>query len=201
VWNGDALALDALLGRPAERTPPRSLSGLALLLGLRGRAADLVHHEIRFPADYDAEFDDLFGARRAPRDPTLYLSASCATDPGEAPADGVNLFVLANAPASAAAAEIDALEERVLERLGVGERIAVRARRGPAELERETGAVGGAIYGAAPHGRLAPMRRPGLEVRGVRGVLRVGGSVHPGGGLPLVMLGAKAVADLVGSER
>jgi phytoene dehydrogenase-like protein len=57
--------------------------------------------------------------------------------------------------------------------------------------------VGGAIYGAAPHGRLAPLRRPGPEVPGVRALLRVGGTVHPGGGLPLVMLGARTVANLV----
>jgi len=106
--------------------------------------------------------------------------------------------VLVNVPAGADDAALGALEERVIDRLGVRGRIAVQARRGPADLERETGAVGGAIYGAAPHGRLAPIRRPGPEVRGVRGLLRVGGTVHPGGGLPLVMLGAKTVADLVG---
>ncbi len=200
VWNGDALALDALLGRRPRRPAPRSLSGLALMLGLRTRRADLVHHEIRFPADYDAEFDAVF-AGRAPADPTLYLSASCATDPGAAPPGGENLFVLVNAPARAAAADIGALEERVVDRLGVRDRIAVRAARGPADLERETGAVGGAIYGAAPHGRLAPLRRPGPQVRGVRGLLRVGGTVHPGGGLPLVMLGARTVAGLVGPAR
>ena len=56
-------ALDAeavrrdLLGRPL-RVRERSLSGLALMLGLRGRTPDLVHHTITFPADYDAEFDD-----------------------------------------------------------------------------------------------------------------------------------------------
>jgi phytoene dehydrogenase-like protein len=198
VWNGDALALDALLGRGPRRAPPRSLSGLAMMLGLRGRTPGLVHHEIRFPASYEAEFDDVFAHRRGPRDPTLYLSTSCATDPAAAPPGDENLFVLVNAPAGASAWEVDALERRVLDRLGLGGRIAMRARRGPADLARETGAVGGAIYGAAPHGRLAPLRRPGPAVRGVRGLLRVGGTVHPGGGLPLVMLGGKVVADLLG---
>jgi phytoene desaturase len=196
VWNGDELALDRLLGRAPERVSERSLSGLALMLGLRGVTPGRAHHEIRFPASYDAEFDDLF-AGRVPREPTVYLSTSSASDPGVAPAGNENLFVLVNAPAEAPAQAIDALEERVIDRLGVRERIVVRARRGPAELERETGAVGGAIYGAAPHGRLAPLRRPGPRVRGVRGLLRVGGTVHPGGGLPLVMLGARTVADLV----
>jgi phytoene desaturase len=197
VWNGDALALDRLLGRAPRRAPERSVSGLALMLGLCGTTPARVHHEIRFPAHYDAEFDDVFGARRAPRDPTLYLCRSCVSDADEAPPDAENVFVLVNAPAGAERADMAELEERVIDRLGVRERIVVRARRDPRDLERETGAVGGAIYGAAPHGRLAPLRRPGPEVAGVRGLLRVGGTVHPGGGLPLVMLGAATVARLL----
>ena len=63
----------------------RSLSGFALMLGLRGRTAGLAHHAITFPADYDAEFDDVFVARRPVREPALYVSAPSATDPGEAP--------------------------------------------------------------------------------------------------------------------
>jgi phytoene desaturase len=197
VWNGDALALDRLLGRAPRRPPERSISGLALMLGLRRTTPGRIHHEIRFPADYDAEFDDVFAARRTPRDPTLYLCRSCVSDPDEAPGDAENLFVLVNAPAGADEGAMVELEERVIDRLGVRERIAVRARRDPRDLERETVAVGGAIYGAAPHGRLAPLRRPGAEVAGVRGLLRVGGTVHPGGGLPLVMLGAATVARLI----
>jgi phytoene dehydrogenase-like protein len=74
----------------------------------------------------------------------------------------------------------------------------VSHRRTPADLERDSGAPGGAIYGAAPHGRTAAGRRPSVRVAGVRGLWRVGGSAHPGGGLPLVMLGAATVAREVG---
>jgi phytoene dehydrogenase-like protein len=59
--------------------------------------------------------------------------------------------------------------------------------------------VGGAIYGAAPHGRLATLRRPGPVVRGVDGLYRAGGTAHPGGGLPLVALSGGIVADLIGA--
>ena len=62
-------------------------------------------------------------------------------------------------------------------------------RRSPADLERDTGAAGGAIYGAAPHGRLGAIGRPGNRV--ADGVWPVGGTVHPGGGLPLVLLGGR----------
>jgi phytoene dehydrogenase-like protein len=83
--------------------------------------------------------------------------------------------------------------------LGVADRVVAAGRRTPADLERETGAVGGAIYGAAPHGRLATLRRPGPVVRGVDGLYRAGGTAHPGGGLPLVALSGGIVADLIGA--
>ena len=201
VWSGDALVLDRLLGRPTQPEPERSLSGFALMLGLRGRSGDLAHHTITFPADYDAEFDDVFVARRLVRDPTLYVSASCATDPAEAPVGAENWFVLVNAPADAPQAEADAYEQLLVDRLGVRERIVTSARRTPADLERETGAARGAIYGAAPHGRLGTLGRPGPVVRGVGGLYRAGGTAHPGGGLPLVALGGRAVARLIGPAR
>jgi phytoene desaturase len=204
VWNGDALALDRLLRRAAgprlaARAPGRrSSSGLALMLALRGREPGRAHHEIRFPADLDAELDDLFARGRPVRDPTLYVAAPWVTDPGDAPAGDEAWFVLVNAP-SGVAADWRAEGERVLERLGVDDRLLAWERRSPEDLERETGALGGAIYGAAPHGRLGSLRRPGHRVRGVRGLYRVGGTAHPGGGLPLVMLGARLVAGEVGA--
>ena len=193
-------ALDAeavhrdLLGRPL---PPRepSLSGLALMLGLRGRTPGLVHHAITFPADYDAEFDDVFSARRPVRDPTVYVSASCATDPAEAPPDAENWFVLVNAPPEGDA-DWEAEAERLIDRLGVRERIVARALRTPADLARETGAR--PIYGVAPHGRLGTLRKPGTTVPGIQGLWLTGGTVHPGGGLPLVMLGAATTARAIG---
>jgi len=187
----------------ARRSDP-SVSGLALMLALRGRPDGLVHHRIAFPADYDAEFDDVLVHRRPAREPTVYLSSSCATDPGEAPVGGENLYVLVNAPGEAGQ-DWAAEEERVLDRLAaVGwdarPRLVARARRTPGDLERETGATRGHIYGqVAPHGRLmGSLRRPGNRSPDADGLWLVGGAVHPGGGLPLVMLGAQIVARDIG---
>jgi phytoene desaturase len=201
VWNGDALALrQALEGRPARTRRARSSSGLALLLAVRGRDAGRAHHEITFPADYAAEFDDLFGHRRPVRDPTIYACTPWVTDPADAPAGLEGRFVLVNAPA-AVTADWDAEARRLLQRLGLGDRVVAWAARSPDDLAAQTGALGGAIYGAAPHGRLGALRRPGPRVRGVDGLFRVGGTTHPGGGLPLVMLGGRLVASMVGPAR
>jgi len=221
VANVDARAVyGGLLESPDPPAPPEatrtlraepSLSGFALMLGLRGRTPDLLHHTILFPADYDAEFDDIFARRRPVRDPTLYLSVSSRTDPSQAPAGGENMFVLANAPTHGRGldwdAAADAYEKRLLQLLSergfdVRERIAVRARRTPADLERETGAPGGSIYGPAPHGRLrGALTRPANVSQAARGLYLVGGTVHPGGGLPLVVLAGKLAAEAIGPAR
>jgi phytoene desaturase len=211
IVNADAAALPRLLERtvgPRRRfvpdpgrsvgPRPRSLSGLAMMLGLRGRTPGLAHHTITFPADYDAEFDDVFVRRVPVADPTIYVSAPVATDPADAPDGCEAWFVLVNAPALGDRAAWEPYAERLLDRLGVRDRVVARALRTPGDLERETGAVDGAIYGAAPHGRLATLRRPPNAVPGVRGLWLVGGTTHPGGGLPLVALGAATVARAVG---
>src|SRR5262249_34156286 len=101
VANADATEVyGRLLPRPRlagrlRRAP--SLAGFVLLLGVRGRTPGLAHHNVLFPADYDAEFDAIFGRHAAPvADPTIYLSVP--PDPAVCPDDHEAWFVLVNAP-------------------------------------------------------------------------------------------------------
>src|SRR4029450_11067197 len=82
----------------------------------------------------------------------------------------------------------------------VRQRIRWRGIRTPAALERETGAPGGAIYGTASHGPRAALLRPANRSP-VPGLYLVGGSAHPGGGLPIVALSAAALAGGLGRPR
>jgi phytoene desaturase len=183
--------------RLARATP--SLSGFVLLLALRGTTEGLAHHTVLFPEDYDAELDAVFGTSPA-ADPTVLLSRP----PGMAPAGHEGLFVLVNAPrhgpvdwhAQPGYADhvLDVLERRgilVRDRLLWSEVIT------PADLETRTGAVGGAIYGTSSNGPVAAFLRPANRSP-VPGLYLVGGSSHPGGGLPLVALSARIVSGLIG---
>jgi phytoene dehydrogenase-like protein len=69
--------------------------------------------------------------------------------------------------------------------------------RTPADLERDTRAPGGSIYGTSSNGARAAFLRAANRSP-VAGLFLVGGSAHPGGGLPLVGLSAEIVADLIG---
>ncbi len=78
----------------------------------------------------------------------------------------------------------------------IRDRILWRELRTPADLERTTRAPGGSIYGSSSNGPRAAFQRPANRSP-VPGLFLVGGSAHPGGGLPLVGLGAEIVADLI----
>jgi phytoene desaturase len=196
--------------RALRRATP-SLAGFVVLLALRGRTPGLAHHTVLFPQRYDDEFDAVFGrdARPVP-DPTVYVSAP--DDPALRPHEDCEAwFVLVNAPRHGvgpgavdwrAAGLAESYADRVLavlaERgLDVRDRVLWREVRTPADLERDTGAPGGAIYGTSSNGARAAFLRPANRSP-LPGLFLVGGSAHPGGGLPLVGLSAAIVADLVG---
>jgi phytoene desaturase len=203
--------------RALARTTP-SLSGVVLLLALRGRTPDLRHHTVLFPADYDREFDAVFGTgehRGRPRpvdDPTVYVSSP--DDPATRPDSGHEAwFVLVNAPRHSpddpsrgvnwdepglAGSYADRLLEVLAERgLDVRGRLLWREVRTPADLERDTRSVGGSIYGTSSNGARAAFLRPSNRSP-VPGLFLVGGSAHPGGGLPLVGMSAAIVAQQIG---
>ena len=187
----------------------RSMAGFVLLLGLTGRSPG-VAHRVFFPSDYDAEFDAIFGARPGPvADPTIYVHAP--DDPALRPDDdSEGWFVLVNAPAHDPGRGVDWDEPGLRESYGrhvldllatrgvdVRDRLRFVETITPADLERRTGAPGGAIYGTASHGPRAALRRPANRSP-LPGLYLVGGSAHPGGGIPLVLMSAEIAADLIG---
>jgi phytoene desaturase len=215
VANADAAHVYRdLLPRPAAarrlgRAVP-SLSGFVMLLGVRGRTPNLAHHNVLFPASYDAEFDAVFGDPAAPvADPTVYVSAP--DDPAIRPDGHEAWFVLVNAPRHgtgpgavdwSSATLSGSYAERVLGLLArrglpVADRLLFSHVITPYDLARATRAPGGAIYGTSSNGvRSAFLRPPNRS--GVDGLFLVGGSTHPGGGLPLVVLSARIVDGMIG---
>jgi phytoene desaturase len=209
-----------LTGRvaPGLRRGTPSLSGFVLLLALRGRTPNLRHHTVLFGGDYDDEFDSVFGTGRHARrpepvaDPTVYISSP--DDPATRPdADHEAWFVLVNAPRHSpkdprsgvdwrSPGLADSYADHVLDVLAargldVRHRVLWRDVRTPADLEQATRSVGGSIYGSSSNGSRAAFLRP-ANASGIRGLYLVGGSAHPGGGLPLVGMSARIVADLIG---
>ena len=193
-----------------------SLAGFSILLGLRpdSGAKKLEHHTILFPENYDAEFEAIFDAKKPVAKPTIYICAprdeSMVKDPGyEA------WSVLVNAPrhdqlsvngfdwsdknfANEYAQEIITQIESA--GISVRNRLEVLEIRTPLDLQNDVLAPGGSIYGTSSNGaRSAFLRAKNRSP--LKGLYLVGGSAHPGGGLPLVGLSAEIVALAVLEEN
>ncbi len=183
-----------------------SCSGFILLLGVEGLFSHLAHHNIFFSADYRQEFDDIFGRGRPPADPTIYLAITARSDPAHAPPGCENWFVLVNAPALGSGFDWESgamvYRDLVLERLArfgldVRDRLRVERILTPLDLARLSGAWRGALYGASSNHPLTAFRRPHNRAPEVKGLYFAGGTTHPGGGVPMVMLSARSAAQMV----
>lgn len=218
VCNGDLLATarlvpDRLRRRPAAERLDRyepSLSGFVLLAGVRRRYDSLLHHTVFFPERLESEFDDIFARRVAPDDPALYICNSGYSERDTAPEGASALFVLANAPYLSESWDWRQNREayaekiaRMLDRRGIGglDQAEVRQIYTPSDLQRDTYAYRGAIYGISSNTMRQTFFRPGNRDRDIDGLWYVGGTAHPGGGTPLVTLSGRLVAERIASAN
>lgn len=183
-----------------------SCSGFLLLLGLDKQHLELAHHNIFFSGDYRREFADIFQRGMPPEEPTIYVAITSKTDAAHAPPGGENWFVLVNAPPLGP--EFDWTTQAtiyrglVLDKLAqfgfeVRPHIQVERMLTPADLARSTGAWRGALYGVSSNSPWTAFRRPHNRAGDVRGLYFVGGTTHPGGGVPMVTLSGKVAAAMV----
>jgi phytoene desaturase len=182
---------------------------LVLLLGVKGQHPQLAHHNIFFSRDYRREFEDIFQRGIPPTDPTVYVAITSKSDPDHAPPGGENWFVLVNTPPLGPrfdwTAQTAAYRDLVLAKLAefgfdVRPKIEVEQILTPLDLQRFTGAWRGALYGASPNSPFTAFRRPHNRCPDVRGLYFVGGTTHPGGGVPMVMLSGKVVTGMIAKD-
>ena len=192
------------------KSATKSLAGFSLLLGLdnsKSKPVDVDHHNVYFPENYDLEFDQIFTQKVPVTDPTIYLCAPKDSSMVKG-ADKEAWFVLVNAPrhepesgwnwkdggqeyAQKIISKMDDLGLNVTNRLDFMEY------RTPADLENYAMAPGGSIYGTSSNSPVSAFLRARNRSK-VKGLFCVGGSAHPGGGLPLVGISAEIVAKAIG---
>ena len=167
---------------------------------------DLAHHNIFFSSNYRREFEQIFRQGVPPDEPTLYVSISARSTPEDAPPGSENWFVLVNAPPLGPSYDWEeqgqAYAETVLGWLAergydVRQKLICQQLLTPLDLERMSGARGGALYGASSNDRWAAFRRPHNRCPEVGGLYFAGGTAHPGGGVPMVTLSGKVAAGMV----
>jgi len=187
----------------------RSSSALIFYWGMNGISPQLDVHNIFFSADYLEEFHQLFGQKALHHDPTVYIYISSKYCRSDAPDNCENWFVMVNAPADVGQdweAMINQTRQNILKKLEqmlnrklsdciVSERIL-----SPPEIFKQTGSVNGSLYGSSSNSRYASFNRHANFRSDISGLYFVGGSVHPGGGIPLCLSSAGIVAGLVNEQ-
>jgi phytoene desaturase len=186
---------------------PRSSSALIFYWGINTSLPALDLHNIFFTEDYKAEFDHIWKQKSLYHDPTIYVFASNKLLPEDAPEGCENWFVMINVPAHDGSQDWDRLipetRKNIIEKLEriLGEDIAshieAEAILDPRGIQSRTASFQGALYGSSSNNLWAAFLRHPNFSRKIKGLYFCGGSVHPGGGIPLSLLSAKIVGDMV----
>lgn len=195
-----------------EKTLNQERSGSALIFywGIKREFPQLDLHNIFFAEDYKAEFDSIFEDKEIYSDPTVYVNITSKYEAGDAPEGCENWFVMVNAPGDYGDYHNEAIQRarsaiinklnRVL-KTNVEKLIEVERVLDPPKIEAQTSSYKGALYGAASNNSTAAFfRHPNFSNR-IQNLHFCGGSVHPGGGIPLCLNSAKIAVQTMKSEK
>ncbi|MDC3219881.1 phytoene desaturase family protein, partial [Saprospiraceae bacterium] len=184
----------------------RSSSALIFYWGINRIFPELDLHNILFSKNYKDEFKTIFEKKNISDDPTIYINITCKEEKNDAPKGSENWFVMVNTPGDYGQnwEKIIALtKQQILKKikrtLGVSieKWIVTEEILNPKLIEKKTSSYRGSLYGAASNSKFAAfLRHPNFSQK-IKNLYFCGGSVHPGGGIPLCLLSAKIVADQI----
>lgn len=189
----------------------RSSSALVFYWCINKEFAQMQLHNIFFSKDYKTEFEYIFKSKKLCSDPTIYVNITAKCEPGvHAPLGRENWFVMINVPANCGQ-DWNTIKEtarnNVIEKLNrllqidIEPLIENEETLDPVSIEKKTASYMGSLYGTSSNSRLAAFLRHPNFSKSIKGLYFVGGSVHPGGGIPLCIKSAKIMSEIVEDEK
>lgn len=188
----------------------RSSSAVIFYWGIKKQFKQLQLHNVFFGNTYQQEFKDIFTNKTISDHSTVYVNITSTMQPSHAPIGMQNWFVMVNAPANtgqnwellvqkARAAALQTLSTHLNESIEaeiISEQIL-----DPVLIEAQTASYMGSLYGTSSNSKLAAfLRHPNFSST-IKGLYFCGGSVHPGGGIPLCLHGANIVSNLIAKSN
>lgn len=184
----------------------RSSSAFVFYWGINKQFQQLDLHNIFFSADYKTEFDHIWKEKTIYHDPTIYLNITSKYKHDDAPNGCENWFTMVNVPSNTGQ-DWDKLiaeaRQNIIDRLSkslgedISKLIVSESILDPRSIESKTSGYQGAIYGTSSNSKFAAFLRHANKASKVKNLYFCGGSVHPGGGIPLCLLSAKIVSEWV----
>lgn len=183
-----------------------SFSGLVFYWAIDDTFKELETHNIIFSENYKQEFDQLTKEKIIPTDPTVYIYISSKLNPEDAPSGKENWFVMVNAPYNNGQnwnKEIEMARKSVIQKINstlktsIESKIIFEELLSPIDIEKQTSSHLGSIYGISSDTKTAAFLRQSNKSSTIKNLYFCGGSAHPGGGIPLVILSGKIVSDII----
>ncbi|MEJ7626526.1 MAG: 1-hydroxycarotenoid 3,4-desaturase CrtD [Ferruginibacter sp.] len=183
----------------------RSSSAILFYWGIKKLHPQLELHNIFFSNNYKEEFNCIAN-KTISADPTIYVNITSKMEAGHAPSGHENWFVMINVPPNTGQDwEILKRESRkkIIDKINrvlatdIEPLIEFEESMDPVMLEEKTGSFMGALYGASSNSKMAAFSRPPNFTSFAKGLYLCGGTVHPGGGIPLCLKSAKITADII----
>jgi phytoene desaturase len=184
----------------------RSSSALIFYWGISKTFENLELHNILFSENYPEEFKAIFEDKTLYDDPTVYINITSKNSPQDAPEGHENWFVMINAPCyqdqdwnTLINASKRSILNKIKKCLGVDVEPLIETEHilDPRGIEKNTSSYKGALYGAASNDRFAAFLRHPNDHKQIKNLYHVGGSVHPGGGIPLCLLSAQITDEFI----
>ena len=199
---------------PSSFTPKKliqqekSSSAYVFYWGINKEFASLGLHNILFSDDYKKEFDYLFSKQFPTEDPTIYINITSKYCKDDAPIGCENWFVMVNVPhnKSDSISYAASLRKNVVNKINtmlktdIEKHIISETILNPIDIENQTSSIGGSLYGNSSNNKFAAFLRHANFSSSIKNLYLVGGSVHPGGGIPLCLFSAKIASQLI-TER
>lgn len=190
-----------------EKTYEPASSGYVMHLGFNRSYPQLAHHNFFFSDDSKRNYDEVFHQKVLPQDPTIYLVNSNKTDSQQAPDEFENIKVLPHIPyiqdKPFKKEDYEAFKTRVLTKL---EKMGLTDLRKhmiyediwtPEDIRQHYHSHRGAIYGVVADKKKNKGFKFPKHSKYFDNLFFVGGSVNPGGGMPMVTLSGLQVADKI----
>lgn len=184
----------------------RSSSAIIFYWGIKQSFPELDLHNIFFSNDSQKEFECIFNQKTVDSDPTIYVNISSKEEKSDAPENCENWFVMINVPSNTGQdwkQLISLSRKNILQKLSRLLKVDIESLieeedvLDPVLIEQKTQSYQGALYGASSNSQFSAFLRHPNFSQEIQNLYFCGGSVHPGGGIPLCLLSAKIVADLI----
>jgi len=184
----------------------RSSSAIIFYWGIKKIYKQLDLHNIFFSDNYEKEFKYIFDENKIIDDPTIYVNITSKDVPADSPESCENWFVMVNSPFNTGQdwekikntlrSNIISKLERILKE-NISNNIVEERIYTPVDLESNTNSHQGSLYGISSNNKFSAFLRHPNFLKKIPNLYFCGGSVHPGGGIPLCLLSAKIVSNLI----